>query len=125
MFGAVQEGSDRLKESAMSIFAMLAPFMSDGLVAQIPTLHAVLSACLTSADTQVQLASLRASCAFVDALENQSDRIKFQDLLPAMLNTLGSALQGQDETSAQEALGLFIELAEADPRFVRNHLTQL
>ena len=125
MFGAVQEGSDRLKESALSIFAMLAPFMSDGLVAQIPTLHAVLSACLTSADTQVQLASLRASCAFVDALENQSDRIKFQDLLPAMLNTLGSALQGQDETSAQEALGLFIELAEADPRFVRNHLTQL
>ena len=125
MFGAVQEGSDRLKESALSIFAMLAPFMSDGLVAQIPTLHAVLSACLTSADTQVQLASLRASCAFVDALENQSDRIKFQDLLPAMLNTLGSALQGQDESSAQEALGLFIELAEADPRFVRNHLTQL
>ncbi len=125
MFGAVSEGSDRLKESALMIFAMLASYMSDALVPQIPTLHATLSACLASADTNVRLAALRATCAFVDALENPSDRMKFQDLLPAMLNTIGSALRGQDETSAQEALALFIELAEADPRFVRNHLVEL
>ena len=126
MFGAVSEGSsDRLKESALSIFGMLAPFIGEQLVPQIPTLHGVLSGCLANADTQVRLAALRATCAFVDALENPSDRMKFQDLLPAMLNTLGAALQGQDENTAQETLGYFIELAEADPRFVRNHLSQL
>ena len=43
---------------------------------------------------EVKLASLRACCAFVDSLENQHDRAKFQDLLPAMLQTLGGALQG-------------------------------
>ena len=125
MFSAVSEGGEGLKESALNVFAMLAPLMSEALVGQIPTLHATLNGSLASSDTQVRLAALRATCSFVDALENASDRTKFQDLLPAMMNTLVEALRGQDESSAQEALGLFIELAESDPRFVRNHLTQL
>ena len=38
---------------------------------------------------------------------------------------LKGALQGNDESSAQEALGMFVELAENDPRFVRKHLSHV
>ena len=41
----------------------------------------------------MRLAALRACCCFVGSLENPTDRAKFQDLLPAMLQTLGTALQ--------------------------------
>ena len=125
MFAAVSDGSERARESALTIFAQLSGWIGEALIPQIATLHGILSQCLSSGDAQVRLAALRACCAFVEALENPSDRAKFQDLLPAMLQTLGAALQGQDESTAQEALALFIELAETDPRFVRNHLTQL
>ena len=73
----------------------------------------------------MRLASLRACCCFVEALENATDRAKFQDLLPAMLQTLGGALQGNDESSAQEALVMFVDLAGSDPRFVRKHLSHI
>jgi hypothetical protein len=39
--------------------------------------------------------------------------------------TQGGALQGNDEASAQDALGMFVELAGTDPRFVRKHLTHV
>ena len=49
--------------------------------------------CLQAGEMSVRLASLRACCCFVESLENPADRAKFQDLLPAMLQTLGGALQ--------------------------------
>ena len=42
-----------------------------------------------------------------------------------MLQTLGASLQSGAEDDAQEALAMFIELAETDPRFVRKHLVDI
>ena len=61
----------------------------------------------------------------VGALEEPRQRAAFQDMVPAMLRTLGAALNGGNELSAQEALSLFVELAESDARFVRRHLSEV
>ncbi len=47
----------------------------------------------------------------VQALEAQSDRDKFQAMTPLMLAAIGKALNANEETSAQEALELFIEVS--------------
>ena len=125
LFQCVTTGSDALKVTALNVFGELAAYIGDSLVPHLATLHGILAQCLQAADMEVKLASLRACCAFVDSLENQHDRAKFQDLLPAMLQTLGGALQGGDEASAQDALSMFVELAGSDPRFVRKHLAHV
>ena len=125
LFQCVTNGTDALKESALNVFAQLAEYIGDALVPHLAVLHGILAQCLANQARSIQLASLRACCCFVESLENPADRAKFQDLLPAMLATLGGALQGGDEADAQEALGLFVELAGSDPRFVRKHLTHV
>ena len=125
LFQCVTNGTVNLKESALNIFAQLAEYIGDALVPHLATLHGILAQCLANPERAIQLAALRACCCFVESLENPSDRSKFQDLLPAMLATLGAALQGGDEADAQEALGLFVELAGSDPRFVRKHLSHV
>ena len=47
----------------------------------------------------------------LQALEAQSDRDKFQAMTPLMLAAIGKALNANEETSAQEALELFIEVS--------------
>ena len=125
LFQCVTNGVVNLKESALNIFAQLAEYIGEALVPHLATLHGILAQCLANPERAIQLAALRACCCFVESLENPSDRSKFQDLLPAMLATLGAALQGGDEADAQEALGLFVELAGSDPRFVRKHLSHV
>ena len=125
LFQCVTAGSEAHKESSLNIFAQLAEYIGDALVPHLAMLHGILGQCLQAGEMSVRLASLRACCCFVESLENPADRAKFQDLLPAMLQTLGGALQGNDEASAQEALGMFVELAGSDPRFVRKHLSHV
>ncbi len=42
-----------------------------------------------------------------------------------MLQTMVSALEGKDENAAQEALEMFISIAESYPRFLRRQLEQV
>ena len=125
LFQCVTAGTPNLRESALNVFAQLAQYVGESLVPHLATLHGILAQCLQAPERPIQLAALRACCCFVESLENPTDRGKFQDLLPAMLATLGGALQGGDEADAQEALGLFVELAGSDPRFVRKHLSHV
>ena len=85
----------------------------------------MLTACITHPTREVQLASLRAISNFIQALDEPSDRDKFQHLIPAMLGLLGACLNDGDEASAQEGLELFIEVAEAHPRFLRKQLVEV
>ena len=45
--------------------------------------------------------------------------------VPEMLQTMISALEGKDENAAQEALEMFISIAESYPRFLRRQLEQV
>ena len=72
----------------------------------------------------VRVAALKATVALVSALEEPSQRKEFQSLIPAMLQTLGAALS-EDEDKAQDALSLFVALAEEDARFIRKYINEV
>jgi importin-5 len=58
-------------------------------------------------------------------LDSPVDRDKFQTMIPAMLQTVAHVLNAGEEIAAQEALELFIDLAENQPRFLRRHLVEV
>ena len=58
-------------------------------------------------------------------LEDAAERDQFQATIPAQLAVVGRLLNEGEEASAQDALELLIEVAEAHPRFLRRHLTEL
>ncbi|KAL6776649.1 IPB2 [Auxenochlorella protothecoides x Auxenochlorella symbiontica] len=125
MFQCIQSGEDRLMESALSMFAQLASHIMSVLLQYLGTLHGILAAALAHASTDVRLAAMKATCAFIQELESPAEREKFQALVPALVQTIGHAIQAGDEPAAQEALELFIELAEENPRFLRKQLVDI
>ncbi|MFS8008671.1 putative TOG domain, importin beta family [Helianthus anomalus] len=126
MFSCVTSGNPRLRESALLIFAQLAQYIGEMLVPHLDTLHSVFLGCLgTGMDADVRIAALNASINFIQCLEKASDRDKFHDLLPLMMQTLTEALNSGEESTAQDALELLIELAGTEPRFLRKQITEV
>ncbi|WOL08869.1 importin-5 [Canna indica] len=130
LFQAVSAAdSPRLQESALLIFSQLAYYLADDksfVGHHLPTLHSILLNALshpTAAD--VRISALSASVNLITALELASDRDRLADLLPAMMRTLTESLNAGQEASAQEALELLIELAGAEPRFLRRQLADV
>jgi hypothetical protein len=90
------------------------------------TIHNLLASALahpTSPD--VRIAALGAAVNLVQCLPTNSDRDKMQDLLPAMMRALTDCLNSGQEASAQEALELLVELAGAEPRFLRKQIADV
>jgi hypothetical protein len=58
-------------------------------------------------------------------LDEPAERDRFQSTIPQQLTVIWNTLQAGDEGTAQEALELFIEVAEAHPRFLRRSLTEI
>nr|GEU75259.1 importin-5-like [Tanacetum cinerariifolium] len=126
MFGCVVSDDNRLKESALLIFAQLARFIGEILLLHMDTLHNVFLSCLgVGVGVQVRIAALGAAINFVQCLEKSSDRDKFHDLLPLMMLTLTEALNSGEESTAQDALELLIELAGTEPRFLRKSIVEV
>ena len=63
--------------------------------------------------------------SFFQELEEPAERDRFQSTIPQQLTVIWNTLQAGDEGLAQEALELFIEVAEAHPRFLRKNLTEI
>jgi hypothetical protein len=125
MFTCVQSGDENLLERVLRIFAQLVMSIEMTLSPYLNTLHGVFAQCLTSANTDIRNAALRATCSFISSLEKKQERDKFQDLVPSMLNCLGTALNSGDEATAQETLGMFIEIGEEHPTFLRKNLIEI
>ncbi|XP_058073781.1 uncharacterized protein LOC131222648 isoform X2 [Magnolia sinica] len=126
MFQSVTSDSVRLQESALLIFAQLSQFTAETLIPHLATLHSVFLQCLsTSSSPDVRIAALGAAINFIQCLSSPSDRDRFQDLLPAMMQTLTEALNSGQEATAQEALELLIELAGTEPKFIRRQLVDV
>ncbi|KAK4355053.1 hypothetical protein RND71_027247 [Anisodus tanguticus] len=126
MFKCVTSDSTKLQESAFLIFAQLAQYIGETLVPYIKDLHSVFLQTLNnSPNPDVRIAALSAVINFIQCLSSSSERDRFQDLLPAMMKTLTEALNSGQEATAQEALELLIELAGAEPRFLRRQLVDV
>ncbi|XP_071735518.1 uncharacterized protein [Rutidosis leptorrhynchoides] len=126
MFQCVTSGNNRHRESALLIFGQLAQYIGELLVPHLDTLHSVFSGCLGAGmDPDVRIAALGASINFIQCLEKASDRDKFHDLLPLMMQTLSEALNSGEESTAQDALELLIELAGTEPRFLRKQIVEI
>lgn len=123
MFQCVQSGQARLQENALLIFSQLAQYLADAFIPYLGTLHGVLKQCICQgASSEVRTAALKATTAFISTIEAPQERDRFQDMLPDMLSTLSHSLQTGEEKTAQEALEMFIEVAETHPRFLRKQL---
>ncbi|XP_020674007.1 importin-5 isoform X2 [Dendrobium catenatum] len=127
MFQAVTSGSPHLQESSLLVFSRLSQCTRDPLLPHLASLHSVflnsLSHPISSPD--VRIAALGASINLVRCLPSAVDRDEFADLLPAMMLTLTEFLNSGNEAAAQEALKLLIELAGAEPKFLRRQLPHL
>ncbi|KAF9670235.1 hypothetical protein SADUNF_Sadunf13G0047300 [Salix dunnii] len=120
------QNNHNLQESSLLIFARLAQYIGETLIPHLATLHGVFLNCLNnSTSSEVRIAALNATINFIQCLTNNSDREKFQDLLPLMMRTLTEALNGNQEATAQEALELLIELAGGEPRFLRKQIVEV
>ncbi|XP_021980534.1 importin-5 [Helianthus annuus] len=126
MFQCVSSDNYKLQESALLIFAHLSQYVGESLIPHIKHLHGVFLQCLTtSGSADVRIAALSAAINFIQCLSNAGDRDRFQDLLPAMMQTLTESLNGGQEATAQEALELLIELAGTEPRFLRRQIVEV
>ncbi|XP_057982849.1 uncharacterized protein LOC131167857 [Malania oleifera] len=126
MFQCVTSDDPKLRESALLIFAQLAQYIGETLIPHLTTLHSVFLQCLcSSTSADVRIAALGAAINFIQCLSSASDRDRFQDLLPPMMQTLTEALNCGQEATAQEALELMIELAGTEPRFLRRQLAEI
>ncbi|KAL5065352.1 hypothetical protein RYX36_027089, partial [Vicia faba] len=117
----------RLQKISLLVFAQLAHYIGETLIPQLSTLHSIFLRSLSAAtsSSNVRIAALAASINFVQCLSNPSDRDRFQDLLPLMIQTLTKALNSGQEAIAQDALELLIELAGTEPRFLRRQIVDV
>ncbi|KAM0923386.1 hypothetical protein ACQ4PT_005570 [Festuca glaucescens] len=108
-----------LQESALNTLARLAAHLAAGF----PDLHNLLLAALSHpSSADVRVAGLNAAISVIQSLPSAAGRDGFQDLLPAMMRALADSLSCGNEGSAQEALEMMIDLAGAEPRFLRRQL---
>lgn len=122
LFACVQGDQTRQMESALRIISELAGFIMPVLLPQISVLREQLARCMMHPETQVKIAGLSATTSFIRELDEDSDRNKFQDLIPVMLQTVSNILSTEEQDSAEESLEAFIEIAETHPKFLRRHL---
>ncbi|XP_064960418.1 uncharacterized protein LOC135651258 [Musa acuminata AAA Group] len=131
LFHAVSapDTSPRLQESALLVFAQIAYVLADDasfVGPHLPTLHSLLLSALSHPSSpDVRVAALSAAVNLVTSLESAADRNRLADLLPAMMRTLTESLNSGQEAAAQEALELLVELAGAEPRFLRRQLADV
>ncbi|KAK8961974.1 hypothetical protein KSP40_PGU006553 [Platanthera guangdongensis] len=126
LFQSFTSGFPRIKESALLIFARLAQSIGDTFLPHLATLHSVLLSSLSpSFSPNVRIAALGASINLVQWLPCAVERDSFQDLLPAMIRALTESLTSVNETIAQEAVELLVDLADTDPEFLRGQLPDM
>lgn len=122
LFTCVQGSQTRQTESALRIISDLAGFIMPVLLPQVNVLREQLARCMMHPETHVKIAGLSATTSFIRELDEDSDRNKFQDLIPVMLQTVSNILSTEEQDSAEESLEAFIEIAETHPKFLRRHL---
>jgi len=123
MLEATRSGNPSMHEAALIIFSALSEFIAEKLKAHHPTLLDVFRLSLqTEQQMPVRNAALKALASFLLAVELKAERQPFQELVPAMLQTIADALTASEEEQCRDALEVFVEIAESQPTFLKKHV---
>jgi len=115
--------NEGLREASLIIFSQLASSLGSLLLPNLEIIKGTLLKGLTDPDFKVQLAALNATSSFVQCLpELHKD---FAPFLEPMMNIVMSAIKLNKEDEANEALELFVSMAETEPLFLRPQLTPI
>lgn len=70
----------------------------------------------------IRIAALKALASFLVALTEAASRAPFQELVPFMLQAIADSLAKNAETECRDALEVFVEIAESQPKFLKKHI---
>jgi len=120
MLTATRSGNANMHEAALTIFNSFSDLMAEKMKPMLPTLHEVFTLSLREDQAMiVRIAALKTLASLLLALQDGASRNAFQSLIPAMLQTISSALQANDEGEVRSALEVFVEIAESQPKFLK------
>lgn len=125
LFECLRANQDVLLESALSILGNIAADVIDDAKPNMPALLQYMAVGLSHQNQDVQMAAMRATSAFIRSFESAQEREQLQPLINPMLGCLGRSLTSGDEASAQEALEMWIDVAEVTPKFIRKQLKEV
>uniref|UniRef100_A0A7S3C1U5 TOG domain-containing protein n=1 Tax=Haptolina ericina TaxID=156174 RepID=A0A7S3C1U5_9EUKA len=123
MLGATRSGNVNMHESALVIFNALSDFIAEKMKPHHGMLLDVFRASLMQDQhLTIRIAALKALASFLVAVSEASARAPFQELVPLMLSAIGDSLSANAEAECRDALEVFVEIAESQPKFLKKHI---
>lgn len=123
MFFCCNSGTAQHKESALSILNSVPNIFGSAQQNYMGLIKEMLFASLNDPDhPNVRFAAIRASCAFLQELEENEAKRNFSDFLKPMLKGIEDCVIAEDDDGPLKS---FVELAEKLPKFLRPGLDQL
>lgn len=125
LFELTQSASPLHREAAFHVFSNHPTIFGDQLPRYLGVVHQLLASALADTEPrmEVRVYALKAAIAFIRCEDTGSNKSVFSDIVPAMLALIHTcALSPQHATDASQALQSFVELAEAEPLFLRQHV---
>ena len=121
---ATRAADPNLHEAGLIIFNALSELIAESMTMYHPTLLQVFRDSLQPGKAMVvRNAALKALASFLLSLKDVASRNAFQELVPLMMSTIAQALQAGEEDETRSAIEVFVEIAEASPKFLKTHVT--
>lgn len=116
---------DRLKECALLILGQIADYVTSNAGAHLVPLLTIIDQCLrTSPNIDVRVAALQSASEFIFAVEG-NNKESLKGLLPGMIEAITATLNSKNELAAEDAMKVFVNIAEIDPKFLKSHLADI
>lgn len=127
--GLCQPGSSvQLRESGYEVLRRLVEAVPMAMTPHHTTLMQIMGAGLNGSGNvseSVQLAALQATAQFLTLLQTKEQQEPFQVFVPMLLQTLSKMLTSGDELGCRNALESLCMVADAQPKFWRQHLSNV
>eukprot|EP01099_Mayorella_cantabrigiensis_P001326 TRINITY_DN1575_c0_g1_i1.p1 TRINITY_DN1575_c0_g1~~TRINITY_DN1575_c0_g1_i1.p1 ORF type:complete len:1131 (+),score=337.45 TRINITY_DN1575_c0_g1_i1:1-3393(+) len=116
---------DTLRVCSLSVFSDLSQYVAPTMKQHFATLQELLQQALQDPFINVRIAAVTATASVMTVLETNEEKERFRKLLPMMLDCVSKALNEKKEQEARDALEVFVEVAEAEPNFLRPYVVPL
>ena len=120
--------SVQLRESGYEVLRRLVEAVPTAMLPHCNTLMQIMGTGLDNSGNvseSVQLAALQATAQFLTLLQTKEQQEPFQAFVPLLLQTLSKMLTSGDELGCRNALESLCMVADAQPKFWRQHLSNV